>query len=77
MKLFFAIIVSSFLVGCMSTGETQQANARGIVLQDNAGGFGDRGAAIASKHCAQYGKIAIYATRTQVGWGERISYLCQ
>ena len=71
------IILKLFHRVGMSTGETLQANANCIVVHDSAGNFGDRGSAIASKHCAKYGKIAIYVGGTGSGWGRRISYICQ
>ena len=77
MKIFFAIIASSFLVGCMSTGTIQQASQGGVVVKDSAGNFGDRGAALASEHCAKYGKVAIYVSGTGSNFARRSSYICQ
>ena len=77
MRKSIFLLVTATLVGCGSTGTIQQANSNAVVVIDRAGGFGDRGAAVASEHCSQYGKIAVFESATGSNVARRISYLCK
>ena len=77
MRKSLLFVVTVTLVGCGSTGAIQQANSNAVVVIDRAGGFGDRGAAVASEHCSQYGKIAVFESATGPNIARRISYLCK
>jgi len=64
-------------VACSGTGSIQQANEDAVVVLDRAGGYGDRGAELASEHCAKYGKVAVFESATGSNVARRISYLCK
>ena len=70
-------MVGIFAVACSGTGTIQQANEDAVVVLDRAGGYGDRGAELATEHCAQYGKVAVFESATGGGLSRRISYLCK
>lgn len=77
MRLTIPLACALVIAGCANTGSIQSANENAVVVIDRAGGFGDRGAAIASEHCQQYGKVAIFESATGPNIARRISYLCQ
>jgi len=70
-------MIATLLVACSGTGSIQQANETAVVVLDRAGGYGDRGAELASEHCAKYGKVAVFESATGGGLARRISYLCK
>ena len=70
-------IISILVVACSGTGSIQQANETAVVVLDRAGGYGDRGAELASEHCAKYGKVAVFESATGSNIARRISYLCK
>ena len=70
-------VISILVTACSGTGAIQQANETAVVVLDRTGGYGDRGAELASEHCAQYGKVAVFESATGGGFARRISYLCK
>ena len=66
------------LTACADSASTvRQANENAITIMDRAGGFGDRGAPIAETHCAQYGKVAVFASEVGTMLSRRYTYTCQ
>lgn len=77
MRWLLVGMISILATACSGTGAIQQANENAVVVLDRTGGYGDRGAELASEHCAKYGKVAVFESATGSNVARRISYLCK
>ena len=77
MKALFLTTLILSLTACTSSGTIKEANSNAVVVLDRAGNFGDSGSAVASEHCAKYGKVAVYYSGHGSPMARLSSYLCR
>lgn len=72
---FFGILGLALLSGCAGSGKVVQSNTAGVTVTEN--NFGDNGSTVAEAHCAKFGKIAVYESRTKGRFAPKYTYLCK